>query len=306
MNHTTTPWLLGAALLAASAAVPATAAPLDIDGYLWAENLAFDGRGGLIVSDAFKGDIWRIEQDGDGGHRQSLIATGFDGALGLAYLNVGGPLYAAIRTVDESDPYEIVAISPDGSVTTIVTLPEQPNGLEADPVTGLLYATTEGDFVPERGAVYEIDPLTYTYSVVMTEIFGADGAAIDVEGRRLYVGEVLSGIIHIYDLEAGEIIDSFQGLHGRRLQFLDDFELSIDKQSIIGADFMRGTVVRIPIGVDLRGQPEVVLDGFTAPTTVVRGEAPFWDDTSLFVSGGGGFRGFQDNGYVVEIPNSAL
>ena len=297
------PALCLAALLAALPLSQASAAPLDMEGFAWAENLTFDGRGGLIVSDAFTGDIWRIEHDGEG-HRRTLIATGFEGALGLAYLRVGGPLFAAVRTLDDTAPYQIVAIAGDGTTTTIVSLPEAPNGLEADTATGLLYATTEADFAPGEAAVYEVDPLTYSFTEVMSGLFGADGAAIDVDARMLYVGEVLSGVIHIYDLDSGEIIDSFQGLHGRRLQFLDDFELSEDREAIIGADFMRGTVVRIPIGVDLRGQPEGMLEGFTAPTAVVRGEAPFWDTSSLFISEGGGFRSWATNGRVVEIPGA--
>lgn len=33
---------------------------LNVDGFTWAENLAFDGLGSLFVSEAVRGELWRI------------------------------------------------------------------------------------------------------------------------------------------------------------------------------------------------------------------------------------------------------
>ena len=35
-----------------------------IDGFAWAEQLAFDGIGGLFVSEAVRGELWRISSCG--------------------------------------------------------------------------------------------------------------------------------------------------------------------------------------------------------------------------------------------------
>ena len=42
----------------------ATENPLIIDGFAWAENLAFDGLGGLFVSEAVSGELWRVSACG--------------------------------------------------------------------------------------------------------------------------------------------------------------------------------------------------------------------------------------------------
>ena len=37
---------------------------LSVDGYSWAEQLAFDGLGSLFISDAVRGELTRIYQGG--------------------------------------------------------------------------------------------------------------------------------------------------------------------------------------------------------------------------------------------------
>ena len=285
----------------------AYSAVVNVDGFSWAENLVFDHEGGLFASDATTGEIWRIALAGSGEYERTLVASGFSGALGLAFLEDGGLLYAAVSTSDDDAPYQVVSIDLHTSVTTtIVSLPYTPNGLEADPATGLLYATTEGNFIPGQGEVYEINPETTEYATVMSGLWAADGAAIDVENRRLYVGEVISGWIHILDLDSGELLPSFRGLKGTRLQFLDDFEVLPGGTDLIGADFAGGDIVRIPIGEDLRGRPDVLAKNLTSPTAVVIGRPPHFSAGSIFVAEGGGITSNTTDRRVIEFIDAEL
>jgi hypothetical protein len=50
----------------------ASGALLNVDGFAWAENLAFDGLGSLFVSEAVRGELWRIYPCGK--HRNVLFS----------------------------------------------------------------------------------------------------------------------------------------------------------------------------------------------------------------------------------------
>ena len=295
--------LLAAAFLLASI-LPgsAPAQTLSVEGFAWAENLTFDGRGHLFVSENLRGEVWRIEADGEGGYTSALHLSGFEAVLGLAASEDGHIIYAVGRLLDDSPL--VFGFSADVPETwwVIAPVPQSPNGLERNN-DGHLFVTTEGSFIPGRGEVYEIEPETGSVWTVMTGLWAPDGAAIDLDGQLLYVGEVVSGKIWTYDLATQETQGYFQGVIGKRGQWLDDFCISDDGSALYGADFARRTAIRVPIGEEASGRPDV-LGRLDYPTTSAAfGSGPGFRSTSLYVTEGGGIAESTTDRRVVEIPN---
>lgn len=74
-----------------------------------------------------------------------------------------------------------VAIIPDDKVG---------NGLGVNYKTGLVYTSTEGNFLPGGGEVYEIDPTIGRVSIINNQLWAADGLWIDQAQQVLYVGQL--------------------------------------------------------------------------------------------------------------------
>lgn len=296
----TLPALVGLALCLPAAA---SAQTLEVDGFSWAENLHFDGLGNLWVSDSLRGEVWRI-QPGANGYSKSLFLDGFSSVLGLVSTDDGQVMYAAANLLADVDNHVIIRFHRDapGQWTEVAQLPKGPNGLEMDD-RGRLYATTEGNFLPGDGEVYRIDPRTGGVEILMDGLWAADGIAIDRTEQILYVGEVISSRIWMYDLRSDTVIGDFQGLVGKRLMWLDDFTCDPGTPYIYGTDFARGTVVRIEEGTDLEGRPDIVARDFAPPTSVAFGAGPGFRETSLYVTEGGGVTESVTDRRVVEIPN---
>ena len=277
------------------------AEPLEVSGFSWVENLAFDGRGNLFVSELNRGEIWRIRPDGSGGYRTELFLEGFVKVLGLAATPDGGEMYANAKLADGS--YALIRFDPEvpGGWDLVVPLPKLGNGLVVEQ-SGLVYTACEGSFFPGDGVVYEIDPSSGTWSEIMNDLWAADGVALDQDALLLYVGEVVSGKIWVYDLASRQNLGFFQGVSGRKLEWVDDFTLSDDGEFIFGADFHHGTIVHFQAGEE--DTQEVVYEGFMLPTSVEWGSGPGFHNTSLYVTEGCAFREGATRCRVVEIENA--
>ncbi len=71
---------------------------LDMSGFSWAENLAFDANGNLFVSDATTGKIWRIFLPPNANsYSRTLHLSGFDGCLGLVASEDGQQMFSAVK-----------------------------------------------------------------------------------------------------------------------------------------------------------------------------------------------------------------
>ena len=66
-------------LALAKAAGPADLPMLEVGGFSWAENLVFDGNGGLFASEYHRGELIRIQLCEDGAsYCQAVHLSGFD------------------------------------------------------------------------------------------------------------------------------------------------------------------------------------------------------------------------------------
>ena len=163
-----------------------------------------------------------------------------------------------------------------------------PNGLGLDVATGLLYASSEGDFLPGGGRVFEINPATGAVTQLITRsaagFQSSDGLWIDQSSRRLYVGQLIPGTIWVYDLGARTEIGFVRGLGGG---LLDDFTLSRDSSGVVfAAQWWGRSVQRFTVEND--NSTATVLDGINHPTSMRFGRGAGFNESSLYISEGDG------------------
>ena len=226
--------LLALALLAASptngAAAAAAISPIALPGpvpplppnvtvvaggFSWIENLCFDGNGSMFASERLRGQLLRIrgaddpDQDGEyvtdvllDGVWSLLLGCAVDEARHPGYVFFVGKLLNgtyALAAVPTAAPeaWQVVATTPDGFCG---------NGIRIHEKTGKLYTSSEGNFLPGGGAVFEVD-LSQPWGteaaaarVVGSHLWASDGLWIDQQRDVLYVGLLFTAEVWTYSL----------------------------------------------------------------------------------------------------------
>jgi WD40 repeat protein len=114
------------------------------------------------------------------------------------------------------------------------------NGFACHHSTGLLYTTSEGNFEPGTGVVYEVDPRTHTATLILQGLWAADGLWLDQERHLLYVGLLFTSEVIVWDITSRSILRTIpKGIPG----LLDDFCLDHTGDSIIGAAWTDNSIV---------------------------------------------------------------
>ena len=256
-------------------------------GFGWIENLAFDGLGTLFASD-LHGTLSRVTYDpSTDSYATSPVLTGYKKFLGLALdpANPSGRLFAA--GLDAGGSSVLLAVEPSSNSSYVIAKWEGncPNGLGYDAETSTLYASSEGNFFPGGGFVYEVDVKTGVVTTLKDDLWAADGLWIDSERGLLYVGQLIhSSKMWVYDLRNKVDLGFIAGLpHG----LMDDFTLSPDGRRVVGADWTFSRVVSFPAyGYSSDGEMEVIAaEGFGHITSVRYGKGKGFEG-ALFVSEG--------------------
>ena len=146
--------------------------------------------------------------------------------------------------------------------------------------------STEGSFLPNGGLVYEVDPVKASFRILKHGLWAADGLWIDQVAGLLYVGQLFARSVWVYDLVRG--VDLGVQLKGLPSGLLDDFTLSSDRQSILGCDWLNGSIVSFPAyqsATDVR----VVATGLGHPTSARLGSGPGFDGSLIVTEGSGLF-----------------
>jgi hypothetical protein len=274
---------------------PSPALKLVADGFTWAENLDFDGKGHLFVTNDLLGQLWKISANGDGSYSQHLYFYGVlqyacgvvvnesdPSTMFLAGIMVGDSKHVILElSTTANDSWRVAAelpIGADGST---------PNGLRIDYGTDLLYTTNEGKFAPGEGHVWSVNPRSGAVQSALPagqRLTAADGVWISRE-RVLLVSQVSVGNVWSMNLASGTNNGVLpQGVHG----MLDDLCTDpLDERFIFGANFLKGAVVYFdPSNAAL--EPVVVVSGLYTPTSVRFGTGNGFKNTSLFITEGGG------------------
>jgi sugar lactone lactonase YvrE len=114
------------------------------------------------------------------------------------------------------------------------------NGLMCHHSTGLLYTTSEGNFEPGTGVVYEIDPRRHTATLILQGLWAADGLWLDQSRHLLYVGLLFTSEVIVWDIASRSILHTIpKAIPG----LLDDFCLDHSGEAIIAAAWTDNSIV---------------------------------------------------------------
>jgi hypothetical protein len=317
----------------------ATSLPqLNVDGFGWAENLCFDGRGGLFVSELTRGELHRIslcEKDGVATYCDSLHLIGFDNIGGLATSPDGDIIYAAVsyKESDENNKENtvsaIIQTSTDalpngqqGNWTVIGKTTFKPNGMQL--YNDVFYCTEEGG-VKGNGQVFTVDLKTGTETVIRDDI-NADGLWLNADTGHMFIGWVETMKVTVMDVKTNFPLVAFIGDFDAAgaafklpvLQILDDLTIAakggsspidgginvndIGSTMLLGADWLGKKVLQFSLDGTVN-EPVKVPNGLTLKeiTSVRWGKGPGFDENSIYVTEGGGWEGIT-NRRVLQIP----
>lgn len=280
------------------------------DGFTWAENLWFDGAGGLFVTDDMAGIIYKlVRPSGTGKATKTPWISGFSFCLGLySVFNRQHQMYAVVKfnpkagqPLCNGSSYGIIRFdtrTPNTYVQAACT--EQiGNGLAVNTANGrgTIYTASEGNFIPGRGLVYDIDVQVAPARVatLADKLTAADGAFLDQRTQLLYVSEVLTAEILVFNVSARPIA-LVARYKAPGCKMVDDMCIAYVSPTtarpsarpfLYAADFWAGSVVAF--AADGSGAGTVLATGLQQPTSVRQGRGQGWNNPrSLFITEGGG------------------
>lgn len=275
--------VLGMIAVPSANADPATCAPRTVgtvaSGLGVLENLEFDGRGGLLVSDsspAGDGALRRVAPDGT----VDTVLGDVTGPGGIvvdgdtAYLNVGNTTSAGMTdTADGTiDTVDLVT----GERRTVATGLVMPNGLGVLPDGSLLASRDIGTVglthVPAGGEAH----------VIRTDLGSVNG--IEVDGDTVYTVTTFEQVNRLHVLDAADLTGPVRSIDlpgFGLLQAPDDLTLGPD-----GALYIALNVA----GAILRVDPETgdscrVAEGIPLVSSVAFGTGPGWDPNTIYTTG---------------------
>lgn len=294
------------------------------EDFTWAENLVFDGIGNMFVSDAVRGELWRIylcENRTEYCHNVHLDA-GLKDIGGIQISEDGLTIYAGATLNNKSHAIISTPTSgSDGLFKIIALTKNKANGLAYDYERNVLYCTDEGTGSDEGGTITALDLSTNIQTTIKDFVPGADGAWMDNENKLLYVGELLT--MHVLVFNTSGIspsnapifiaeFDAFAPLGGLP-HMLDDFTIdktssssfsSLGQNVLYGTDWTGKAVVKCSLdGTSYPPETIAPPEGVKLyePTSVRWGKGPGFDANSLYVTEGGGVLPSQTNRRVLQI-----
>lgn len=282
-------------------------------GFSWIENLCFDGKGHMFASERLRGQILSFTSNEKGGYNQTILLQGmFSLLLGCVTDEARHPgiVFVAGEFTNGSSAIVAVPTNEPASWQVVKFTPHVGNGIRIYNATGLLYTSTEGNFLPGGGFVYEVDlshPWTAGNAIVLVDkLWACDGLWIDQPKGILYVGLLFTAEIWTYDLIHARVLGVYPGLqhdHCGVLQLcaLDDFTLDHNSSWLIGTAWTNNSLTRFPAFSKAPGyDATTVLHGIQNPTSVRWGEGTGFSPTSLFISEGGGLEKGEKQFRILE------
>jgi hypothetical protein len=246
------------------------------------------------------------------------LSSGIDSGGGLAVSADGLTLFAGVTLSDKSKGIISTSTAPAASGenewTRVAQTEHKPNGMAADWATGTLYCTTEG-YASGDGGVFTVNVASGESAILTEAIPGADGAWFDPANSILYVGQLLTLKVWVYDAKNGVDMGFFDGAASLKSNemghMLDDITLhpngtnkeNIGKTLFYGADFTASQIISFSLdGSFLEAVPfEENMDPLLTPTSVRFGKGPGFCSQSLYVTEGGGLAERQTGRRVLQM-----
>lgn len=250
-------------------------------GYQMLENLAFDGRGGLLLSELpFSGSGGALQLLRAEGSRSIAAAVNTPGGIvvsgATAYVTTGsdivggltGRASASIRAVDLDT----------GAVTTVADRLTAPNGLARLPDGGFVVSRDIG----EPSTLTRIAP-DGARTVLAPELTSTNGLAYDPARRKLFVSTTFDATTTLAAVDVDRpasppariAIPGFGPLNAA-----DDLTVGRDGHVYLTLN-LAGRVLRVDPAT---GRSCVITDGLPFVTSVRFGAGPGWDAESLYAT----------------------
>ncbi|MFI6868357.1 SMP-30/gluconolactonase/LRE family protein [Nocardia sp. NPDC050406] len=245
------------------------------------ENLAFDGRGGLLLSESSLtgsgGGLQRLAADGTRTLTASVESPGGIVVSGdTAYVNSGNAMRSGLADTPDGS---ILAVDLDtGAVTTAASGLRMPNGLAQLPDGGFVVsrdlgsATTLTRVAPDGGT-----------STLAPGLNSTNGLAYDPARRKLYVSTTFEAtttiaVIDVDNLDAAPRRITVPGLGP--LNSADDLTVGPDGAVYVALN-VAGQIVRVDPD---NSRTCVVAEGLPFITSVRFGSGPGWDSRALYAT----------------------
>jgi hypothetical protein len=283
-----------------------------LSGMSWLENLCPDPPSGSLLVAALNGTIYKVTPASNRAGAAPYVATpyvatpwvtGFRTVLGIArdpslpgqFYFVGarpGPAAGA----GAPGIFRASSVDVGGNAALVARTPLLGNGLAVHNATGVVYTAAEGDFRPPglqgNGSVYQVDPRSGAVRTLTAAMWAADGLYIDQERHLLYVGELPTTRVWVWDIHPSLTVPRFVGaLPGlAKGSLLDDFCLSPAGDAVLGCDWDAGAIVHFPALPANGSFPPTPLAarslGIRYPTSARWGQGGAFPPSALFVTEG--------------------
>lgn len=284
---------------------------LNIDGFSWAENLVFDGLGGLFVSEAIRGQLWRVSFDSSSNSYNATvhISKNFKQFGGLSVSPDGKTVFAAAVTEDKVNSIlstsTLPALIGEKSYSFIAKdLDELPNGMALVPDQNALY------FTSEKGTLTKVDISTGKVTLVTDQLAKPDGLWFDTSSKLLFVSELVKKRMKVFDTGTNTFSEYYSfGENLGKVHFIDDITLVSDvnkenlgKTEFVAADWTGRAVVHLTLdGQFIKTIPPPDGIAYFEPTSVRRGKGPGFDSNSFYITEGGGLTRHAHNRRVLQL-----
>jgi sugar lactone lactonase YvrE len=249
-------------------------------GYGTLENLAFDGRGNLLLTEqSLVGGPGAVHRLGADGAKSTAVANvsspgGIVVRDGTAYFNTGNSLSAGLTGSRDG---AIQSLNLDtGAVSTVATGLQMPNGLAQLP---------NGDFVVSK----DLGPGTLTLvsadgsrkTAFGPGLTSTNGLGMDRERGRLVVSTTLNPVSEIAAIDLDDparavtpaVIPGFGPLNSA-----DDLTIGADGAAYVALNAV-GSVARVDLDT---GRSCIIADGLPLTSSVEFGSGPGWDSNALY------------------------
>jgi hypothetical protein len=305
-------------VLSDPSAAPGGNLTLVADEFIWAENLIFDDFGNLWVTDLYQGIVFKITKDAvTGVITKTPWLSGFISLLGLAT----GPkttIFFVGKTSKTGETLNFFDVNIRNNWTVVAQTSSLGNGLVYVAETDMLFSASEAFFVPNEGRVFFVENVTHgtpqrTAQLLQSGLNDCDGLFRDDRTNLLYMSEVLTATLYVYNLSADATSTHLpvRTFRAPNMTMLDDMCIvqaikgtAVSSPSIIAADFWTGNVVAFDVGGTNPGT--YVATGIANPTSVRRPKSgSVWDNgRNVFITEGGNF--FEKTRRVWELTLPAL
>lgn len=299
---------------------------LVMDGFSWAENLAFDGLGGLFVSEAVQAKLYRICYNPVSStyERNVHLAKGFKQFGGLAPTPDGQMYYKTIyaAVIFQDKTFGIISTSTKASINpleeqayTILTnsMDHLANGMQLVPKENAIYGTSE------TGTLTRVSTIDGSIKVISDTLVKPDGLWYDTASNLLLVGELVTKRLIIYDLNTQKFSNYYPAVSSLpSYHMIDDLTVvaangitdtsNLNSTYVVAADWTGKTIVKFTLdGKDIQKiAPPADIDSYYEPTSIRRGKGFGFDPNSFYITEGGGATRYNKFRRIIQLTPGAI